>query len=222
MLVDAGPRISSYRWAGGREALLRWGPDHGPTVIVALPLFEEANRTRATITALLQALAARGIGGALPDLPGTGDSSTDTSAARLGDWQAAFVAAAASLAPPIHALAVRGGALVIAGANVASTWLLSPQTGASAVRELTRVRALGDDGLFAGNDLHPDLLAALGSAEPPSARQLRVVRLAGDPRPADKTLAFAPPWRAAEPHRDMTLAGALADDVAQWVAACGA
>ncbi len=40
------PRIDHYDWSGGREALLRFGPDTGPVVILALPLFEEANRTR--------------------------------------------------------------------------------------------------------------------------------------------------------------------------------
>ena len=44
--------------------MLRFGPDTGPVVVVALPLFEEANRTRAFAVSILRALAARGI--ALP------------------------------------------------------------------------------------------------------------------------------------------------------------
>jgi hypothetical protein len=41
-----GLRFDTYDWPGGREAKLRFGPDSGSIVIVALPLFEEANRTR--------------------------------------------------------------------------------------------------------------------------------------------------------------------------------
>ena len=53
------PRIDSYAWSGGREAMLRWGPDGGPVVIAALPLLEEANRTRAFVVTILRALAKR-------------------------------------------------------------------------------------------------------------------------------------------------------------------
>ena len=49
-----GPRFDRYEWAGGREAMLRFGPDAGPLVVAVLPLFEEANppgapRTRAIV-----------------------------------------------------------------------------------------------------------------------------------------------------------------------------
>ena len=69
--MTGGLRIEHYDWAGGREAMLRFGPDE-PRVIVSLPLFEEANRTRAFAVTLLHALAARDIGGLLPDWPGHG------------------------------------------------------------------------------------------------------------------------------------------------------
>lgn len=41
--------------------MLRFGPAAGPVVVVALPLFEEANRTRAFAVAILRALAERGV-----------------------------------------------------------------------------------------------------------------------------------------------------------------
>src|SRR3954469_12418228 len=75
--------IDHYDWAGGREAMLRFGPDTGPVVIAAMPLFEEANRTRAFIVTILRALAAQGIASALPDLPGTGESLIETEHASL-------------------------------------------------------------------------------------------------------------------------------------------
>ncbi|MEG8052367.1 hypothetical protein QP185_02180 [Sphingomonas aerolata] len=57
--------------------MLRFGPDAGPRVIAVLPLFEEANRTRAFLVETLRALAGRGIGSILPDLPGTGECGRD-------------------------------------------------------------------------------------------------------------------------------------------------
>ena len=54
-----GPRFDRYDWAGGRETMLRFGPDAGPLVVAVLPLFEEANRTRAFLVAMLRALAGR-------------------------------------------------------------------------------------------------------------------------------------------------------------------
>jgi hypothetical protein len=41
--MTAGLRIDRYRWSGGEEAVLRFGPDDGPVVVVTAPLFEEAN-----------------------------------------------------------------------------------------------------------------------------------------------------------------------------------
>jgi thioredoxin reductase len=41
--------IDRYDWAGGSEAMLRFGPATGPIVVLALPLFEEANRTRTSV-----------------------------------------------------------------------------------------------------------------------------------------------------------------------------
>lgn len=202
--------------------MLRWGPNEAPTIVIALPLFEEANRTRATIVATLELLARQGVSGALPDLPGTGDSEVDTINARLGDWRTSFAAAATSLRTPVHVAAIRGGALLVAEAQAASTWLLSPQDGADAVRELRRARSLGDDGLFAGNDIHPALLSELENEQGTPVRgPLRVARLAGDPRPADVIIDAAPPWRAAEPVRDEALSRALAGDLSCWIATCG-
>ena len=61
--------IGHYDWAGGREALWRFGPDTGLVVVAALPLFEEANRTRTFVVTVMRMLAKRGIAGVLPDLP---------------------------------------------------------------------------------------------------------------------------------------------------------
>ncbi len=216
-----GLRIDHYDWRGGREAMLRFGPDDGPVVIAALPLFEEANRTRAAVVDVLRRLAARGIGGALPDLPGTGESLVATSDATLADWRAAFAAAAAALPGPVHLMAWRGGALVGAEANVASGWWLAPVDGAGVMRDLRRAQAVSDDKhLFAGNALSAELISELEGAALPALDRTRTIRLDTDPRAADAQIAGRPLWRAAEPGADDALQTAVADDVAAWIARC--
>lgn len=217
------PRITHYDWPGGREAGLRFGPDHGPTVIAALPLFEEANRTRASLVAVLRRLAERGIGSALPDLPGRGESLLPTHEATLTAWRTAFAAAALTLPGPVHAVSWRGGALVDTEAEVASRWHLVPVFGAETMRELRRVQAAAGGELFAGNRLSAAMIAELETAEHHSAGDaLRTVRLATDSRPADAHLPGRPLWRGAEPGTDSALEAALADDIVAWVTACAA
>ena len=90
-----GLRFDTYDWPGGREAMLRFGPDNGPIVVAALPLFEEANRTRQFTCTILRALAERGVGSMLPDFPGTGESVVATVDATLTDQR--FTAGSGSL-----------------------------------------------------------------------------------------------------------------------------
>lgn len=217
-----GVRFTHYDWPGGREGVLRFGPDEGPTVIAALPLFEEANRTRAAMVDVLRQLAARGIASALPDLPGMGDSLVATEHATLANWRVAFAAAVRTLPKPVHVMAWRGGALVDTAAEVASRWYLAPVTGADTMRELRRVQAAsGGDDLFAGNRLSPELIAELGAATFRSpAGQTRTLRLETDPRAADAKIPGRPLWRAAEPGTDPALQTAIIDDIAAWITPC--
>ena len=216
------PGIDHYDWRGGREAMLRFGPHEGsPTVIAALPPFEEANRTRASLVAVLRRLAERGIASALPDLPGTNESLVATEHATLADWRAAFAAAARALPGPINAVSWRGGALVDGEAEVASRWRLSPVSGADTMRELRRVQAAARGALFAGNRLATAMIDALAIAQPSVVEPIRTVRLDADPRPADARYTGRPLWRAAEPGTDPALEAALAEDIAAWIARCG-
>lgn len=232
--------IDHYDWAGGREAMLRFGPDTGPVVVAAMPLFEEANRARAFIVTILRALAAQGIASALPDLPGTGESLIDTENTSLNAWNAAFSSAAQHFDPgsrPVHAIAVRGGALVDATAPVASRWHFAPVAGEGLVRDMLRARlaaakesgeAISADTLeppgppveLAGNRLSRTLLAELGRNVPSNRPPLRIVRLDTDTQPADRHVAAAPLWRRSEPGNDPDLARLLADDIAAWIATC--
>lgn len=229
--------ISHYDWAGGREAMLRFGPADGPIVIALLPLFEEANRTRATVVAMLRQLATAGIGGALPDLPGTGESLTPVEAVTLVGWRAAFAAALASLGKPAHILSVRGGALIEAETNPLSRWQLTPVEGGDLVRDLFRSRAIADPGApkdfdplapnpngppvqLAGNLVSRRLLCDLIAAEPSQGGTTRVVRLGKDRRIADLALEDTPPWRKAEPDRDPALVQTLSRDFIEWIRTC--
>ena len=207
--------MESYGWSGGREAMLRFGPERGaPLVIAALPLFEEGNRTRAAMVDVLRRLAARGIAGVLPDLPGQGESLLPTHEATLAMWREAFAAACGQVAAA-HIMAWRSGALIDTDARVAGRWHLAPQSGATLVRELTRIRALAGDDDYAGNLLSETLLAELTTAEPLASR---VIRLESDPAPADRKLRGAPLWRASEPGTDDVLQTQIVEDVAHWIA----
>ena len=231
--------IDQYDWPGGREAMLRFGPTNGPVVLAAMPLFEEANRTRAFIVTILRALAERGIASALPDLPGTGESLIETEDAILTDWQTAFLSASASLNPGegLHGLAIRGGTLLDSTAGLASRWHFAPVSGDGLVRDMLRTRlvaakesseevdtnAIGPPGPpieLAGNRISRTLLAELGRAVPMIAAPLRTIRLDTDTQPADRHIAGSPLWRRSEPGNDPALARLLADDIAAWIASC--
>jgi len=232
--------IDHYDWAGGREAMLRFGPDAGPVVIAAMPLFEEANRTRAFVVSILRALAGHGVATALPDLPGTGESLTETEYASVKNWNKAFSSAVEHLKPEsraIHVIAVRGGALVDTTAPVASRWQFAPVAGESLVRDMLRARMAaamesgdaidaetiappGPPIELAGNRLSRALLAELERSVPSDGLPLRIVRLDTDPLPADRHIGGAPLWRRSEPSNDPDLARLLADDIAAWIATC--
>lgn len=219
--------IACYDWAGGREAIMRFGPDDGPVVILALPPLEEANRLRTFSVGIARQLAGCGIASVLPDLPGTGESLLPTYRATLTDWRAAF-AAAAAFAGARHGAAIRAGALIDTAAILNSRWHFAPQSGSALVRELERTRKAAE--IYdrekespsnyieiSGNSLSRALIDELSAAVPSPARTLR---LEGDGLPADQLVAGAPLWRRAEPGDDPALAAALAADIAAWVRRC--
>lgn len=214
--------IDRYDWPGGSEALWRFGPATGPVVLLLLPPFEEANRTRTFAVGLLRALAACGIGAVLPDLPGQGDSLLPTEAATLADWRSAVTALVAATDRPVITAAIRAGALFDHDADVAGRWHLAPQSGERLLRELARIGLdRGTDiAEVGGNRLSETLLAELQVATPVTAQPLRTVRLGTDPGPADLRIDAAPLWRRSEPGDDPGLASVLADDLAAWSRAC--
>lgn len=218
--------------------MLRFGPATAPVVVVALPLFEEANRTRAFAVTILRALAEHGIAGALPDLPGQGESLIPTHETGLAKLRTGFAAAVSGLSAPAFTLAIRSGALLDGDAAVAGRYHLSPMAGADLRRELVRARQASsreageafdpasldtatDPVELAGNLIAPALLTELTAAIP-SAEAVRTVRLETEAKPADAKLSGSPLWRRAEPDNDPIFAQAVANDLAAWIATCGA
>ncbi len=209
-----------YEWRGGRELVLRFGAAYPIQVLILEPLFEEKNRTRWLITRMMRALEALGIGCALPDLPGTGESLMDGGQGSLDDWYDAARAACAVI-QPVSIVSFRGGALLD---NLGPpVWRFSPETGARIVRDMERTRvAGGQDGLFAGNKLSADFVAELREAVAASLPNSRTVRLESDAADADLKVAGSPLWRRAEPGEDPELAATLALDLAHWAKSCAA
>lgn len=222
--------------------MLRFGPVDGPIVVVALPLFEEANRVRALSVTICRALARRGIGSILPDVPGQGESLVPLAECGLVDFRegiANATRAGRADGRACYGIAIRSGALLDTTADLRGRWHFAPQNGASLVRDLKRIKqaatqtgsVLGDrwygehDGPveIAGNEIASDVLRALPLSEPSSDEAggfHRVVRLDTDAKPADRHITGAPPWRRAEPDMDPALARLLADDVADWIDQC--
>src|SRR3569833_920746 len=122
--------------------MLRIGPASGPVVVAALPLYEEANRTRAFIVTIMRQLASRGFAGALPDLPGMGESIIETEQASLSYWIDGFTAATSALRAnheSVHIIAYRNGALLARDARADTHWYLSPLVGQTSIRDLGRI-----------------------------------------------------------------------------------
>ncbi|WP_174292704.1 hypothetical protein [Sphingomonas bacterium] len=227
--------------------MLRFGPEAGPVVVLALPLFEEANRTRAFGCAVLRALAVHGIGGVLPDLPGQGDSLIPLETLSLLNIQEGYeyvVSPFFERGRPAYGVGIRSGALLDSLGLLHGRWYLTPQGGPDLLRELRRIRhasveqKLSDLWYFdphlpedvedrpvelAGNLVSTALLTDLTVKEPWAAENggpLRVVRLIGDTNAADRHLPGSALWRRTEPGCDTDLAQALAADIAAWIARC--
>ncbi len=220
MKESGGLAYDRYEVNGRAEWLMRIGPAEGPPILFLPPLFEEMNRTRALIAAAMRALAGRGFGCWLPDLPGTGESEWPLEECEWSDWTAAARASAERFDGSAVIASIRGGGLLdIVPARC--RWRLSPVGGASLVRDLKR-SGMVSGGSFGGYAPSAELLAGLEAAEPDEAAPLRTVRLASDPKPADAKLEGPALWRRSEPGASRELAAAIADDISDWAEQCAA
>jgi hypothetical protein len=230
--APGGLAYERYRTAAGDEWLMRIGPPSAPPILLVPPLFEELNRTRALLAAMMRVLAGRGLGCWLPDLPGTGESERGLEQCGWQDWSAAVrdaadhVAAEAGRRPALAA--VRGGCLLDAGIEASCHWRFAPAEGASLARDLERSSLVASNAaegapmLLAGYPVPDALLAALEISSPAPAERLRTVRLQSDRGEADHKLEGPVLWRRSEPGNSPELAAALAADLADWLDRCGA
>lgn len=223
--------------------MLRFGPEGGPVVMLALPLFEEANRCRAFGVSILRALSALGVGGVLPDVPGHGDSLTalaTTTLLRQREAIEKIVDDLGAAGRASYAVGIRSGALLDTLALVSGRWHLAPQEGGDLVRELLRLAkaggavrrdadlnalmGAGEPTAIGGNLISGEMIADLQCAEvyhQPGVPR-RTVRLETDAAAADRHVPGPPLWRRAEPDNDLALARTLATDIADWIADCDA
>jgi alpha-beta hydrolase superfamily lysophospholipase len=216
--------------------LLRHGGGSPLTVLVLPALFEEANRMRRFTVSLMRALATRGIGTLLPDLPGTGESLTRLADVSLPDWQDAVTELMASVRRDdgrCLTVAIRGGAILDAPAD--HGWRLASESGERVLRDLVRATALSSgisatelDRLaraeattLAGQTLSPDLYGALVSTQV-STTNRRTARLTDDAGHSDVSLSGSRLWRNAEPGDDPDFVQAVASDIAEWAVTCAA
>ena len=212
----------AYTVDGCGEWMMRIGPAEAPPILFVPPLFEEMNRTRALIAAMMRALAERGHGCWLPDLPGTGESERPLEEVSWDDWRAAVseaadhAAAASGRAPLVAAL--RGGCLIDEAAEGAGHWRLAPVAGASLTRDMERSGLAGVD--YAGYAPSPSLRAEVAAAQPEPVARLRTVRLASERAEADAKIAGPALWRRSEPGFSAALAEAAAADLAAWAGTC--
>lgn len=199
---------------------------------------------------ICRALAKRGVASVLPDLPGQGESLVPLSTLMPTDLQVAFDALIQHLRKtrPVFSVGLRSGVLFDKLSVVDGRWHFAPQNGGELWKALSRIKqvAVGpsmqlgdywylDDVVrppdvpeppveIAGNIISPVMLSGL-EMDGPLGRwdgfpPLRTVRLDTDPTPADLHVPGTPLWRRAEPDNDPALADLLADDIADWIAAC--
>jgi hypothetical protein len=208
--------------SGGRqEWLMRIGAEDAPAILFVPPLFEELNRTRALIAAVMRRLAAQGLCCWLPDLFGTGESEGDLADAAWGDWRHDVTAAAAYVmeksSKPLVA-SLRGGVLLDDAAAARGWWRFAPVDGLALQRDMVRAGLAGVE--WAGYNPSDGLKAGLAGATAAAVTPLRTVRLATDAQPADLKVDGPALWRRSEPGTSDDLAEALAADLAGWSRAC--
>ncbi|MGZ8998930.1 MAG: hypothetical protein ACXW2T_08755 [Allosphingosinicella sp.] len=211
-----------YPVDGTHEWRMAIGPSFAPPILFLPPLFEELNRTRALIVAVMRRVASRGHGCWLPDLPGTGESERPLENIDWESWRSAVRAAGDQLARSgslPSTVAIRGGCLLDDLVPALCAWRFAPVAGASLVRDLNRA-GLTSGGGSAGYFPSTLLLGPLERAEPQPLEPLRTVRLATDPAEADLKLEGLPLWRRAEPENSPELADRLAADIVEWIDRC--
>jgi hypothetical protein len=204
------------------EWLMRLGRPHAPAILFVPPLFEEMNRTRALIVAVMRWLAKRGQTCWLLDLGGSGESESDLAEVGWDDWRHDVTWAAVHIAEqarkPLIA-SLRGGALLDDAADARGWWRFAPVDGAALARDMGR-SGLAGGVEWAGYAPSDVLKASLEAAKPGPVRALRTVRLESDRGEAEAKVEGPALWRRSEPGSSAELAEAIAADLHKWSREC--
>lgn len=213
--------FARFESGGRQEWLMRIGAEDAPAILFVPPLFEEMNRTRALLAALMRRLAAQGFGCWLPDLRGTGESERDLGEVAWDDWRHDVTAASGYVTEkagkPLVA-SLRGGVLLDDAAAARGWWRFAPVDGLALQRDMVRAGLAGVE--WAGYAPGDALKAGLAGATQAVVSPLRTVRLETDAQPADLKVDAPALWRRSEPGTSDELADALAADLATWSRAC--
>jgi hypothetical protein len=213
--------FETFPGKAGPEWMMRIGEREAPPILFVPPLFEEMNRTRALIAAVIRRLAAMGHGCWLPDLSGTGESLRALGDVHWNDWRHDVTSAAAHVSEksgkPL-VVALRGGVLLDDAAGGRGWWRFAPADGAALTRDMVRAGLAGVE--WAGYAPSAELKADLAAATPAAVSPLRIVRLATDRAEADARLDGPALWRRSEPGHSPALAEAMAADIHQWSLQC--
>jgi alpha-beta hydrolase superfamily lysophospholipase len=225
-----GLAYDRYRTGSSDEWLMRIGPTDASPILFLPPLFEEMNRTRAFLAAIMRALAVEGYGCWLPDLPGTGESESALETCSWDGWRDAardaghHVARAAGRTPLVAA--VRGGALLDDAVDASRRWRFAPAEGASLSRDMIRASMIkaeemkGPEVDLAGYRMSEALLADLTAAKIAPVAPVRTVRLRSDRNEADLKVEGPALWRRSEPGNSPELVQLIASDIGDWASRC--
>ncbi len=220
-MTGAGLAFARFDSGGRQEWLTRLGAEDAPAILFVPPLFEEMNRTRALLAAVMRRLAAQGFGCWLPDLSGTGESERDLAGVAWDDWRHDVTAAAAHVtekAGKVLVASLRGGVLLDDAAEARGYWRFAPVDGLALQRDMVRAGLAGVE--WAGYNPGDALKAGLAGATAAEVAPLRTVRLATDAQDADFKVDGPALWRRSEPGNSQELAEALAADLAEWSRTC--
>ncbi len=223
-MTASGPAFERYRTQDHDEWLIRIGDVRAPAILFVPPLFEEMNRVRALIVAIMRNLAASGPGCWLPDLSGTGESEQPLFRQTWQGWRhdvaSAFAHVAGRSGGTPLIVSLRGGCLLDDSAPARGWWRLAPADGASLVRDMKRAGLAGVE--WAGYAPADDLKTTLEAARPAAVEPLRLVHLQSHGGQADARLPGPALWRRSEPGMSVELANSAASDIENWSRQCGA
>ena len=200
------------------ELFVAFDGQRNSRLLVIPPFFDEHNKLRRQLVEIMRRLDLAGIDSWLPDLPGCNESLAPLQDQTLAGWRDAASTAAVRFGAT-HALAVRGGALLVPAELPA--FVYSPQSGARLVRALARARSISareagraeraEDVLAQARQRGAELAGwRLGAG---MVRQLEAARY--EPLPHHtlidpEAVGGAPLWLRAEPDEDPEQADAIA------------